>query len=107
CAPGSVNTARATDCWPSRVQDWLYCSVPSSIRGFLVLGSTVTTSLSRTMPVAGGVGPLGLVRFTRPAVLPAGEADIPVCPAPADIPVCPTVDPDLPAAALTMMSANC
>src|SRR5436190_7992908 len=96
---------RATDCLPSRVQDWLYCCEPSSTRGCLVFGSTVTTSRSRTMPVAGGVGPVGLARFTGPVVLPEVAAVVVAVVVPERFNP-PWVAPALPEAALTMMSAN-
>src|SRR5919108_1729480 len=74
--PGSVKIDSATDCWPSRVHDWLYCCEPNSTLGLRVFGSTVTTSLRRTMPVAVGAGP---VRFDWP--IRAATADCPLVPA--------------------------
>src|SRR5215469_11867212 len=43
---------RATDGWPSRVQDWSYCCEPRSTDGWLC-SSRVTTSRRRTIPFDG------------------------------------------------------
>src|SRR5437588_12793708 len=94
---------RATDSCPSRLQDWLYCCEPSSTRGFLVFGSTVTTSFSWTTPVTGGVGPLGLVRLVEPVMPPGAPV---VAGAVPDMLAPAWVGVDLPVAVLTMMLAN-
>src|SRR4051812_465296 len=93
---------RATDCCPSRVQDWLYCCEPNSTRGFLVFGSTVTTSLNRTMPVAGGVRTLGFVRFAELLAVP----DVPALAAGVFAAACAVGPVELAPPALRMMSAN-
>src|SRR5207244_12719559 len=103
---------RATDCCPSKVQDWLYCCEPSSTRGILVKGCTVTTSRRRTMPVAGGVGPVEFIKLaaalTAPAMLGPLMADDALAAAwvicPVEVPV--ELPVELPVAVLTMMSAN-
>src|SRR5882724_4509260 len=96
----------ATDGWPSSVHDCSYCCEPNSIFG-LPSGVRVTTSRSRTIPVAGDVGPLVPVAPVAVA-LPVAVASLGVEPAPSvvawfdDGELVIWLD-----AALMMISANC